>query len=280
MRVGSRPARGVVVDVPTQARRVAADRTGDADVVVDLVSGDRTIDLRDRRPAEPQPLDSPGDVLARIHRAFPAKRPASRYERRKRLLDIVLASTLLLAAMPVIAVLAVVIRLDSRGPVVFSQPRIGRGGRLFQFKKFRTMHVDARDRFPELYQYRYSPDELDDLRFKTAVDPRHTRVGHWLRRTSFDELPNLYNVIRGDMSLVGPRPEIPDMLPYYEPEELVKFSVMPGLTGYSQVRGRNVLRFKETIANDLEYVRDRKLSVDLAVLVRTPVVVVKMLGAL
>ena len=82
------------------------------------------------------------------------------------------------------------------------------------------------------------------------------------------------------MSLVGPRPEIPDMLPYYEPEELVKFSVMPGLTGYSQVRGRNVLRFKETIANDLEYVRERQLAVDLAVLVRTPVVVVKMLGAL
>jgi len=102
---------------------------------------------------------------------------------------------------------------------------------VFSFYKFRTMHVDARVRFPEMYAYRYTREQFLDMLLKTPDDPRLTRLGRKLRTTSLDELPNLVNVLRGDMSLVGPRPELPDMVRYYTEEELSKFSVRPGVTG-------------------------------------------------
>lgn len=281
---GANPIREVLDDSAPRAVQVVSSATldggGDADVVIDLRGPDAIVRIPPAPLVDPPAVDSPGEVLHRIQRAFPAPIGDQRYERWKRRIDVAFALALLAVAWPILLALTVLIRLDSKGPAIYTQSRIGRGGQLFAFKKFRTMYTDARERFPELYRYHYSPQELDDLRFKTAVDPRHTRVGRWLRRTSLDELPNLINVLRGEMSLVGPRPEIPDMLPYYEPEELVKFAVPPGLTGYAQIRGRNVLRFKETLANDLEYVRDRGLKIDLAVLVRTPVTVTKMIGAL
>lgn len=187
---------------------------------------------------------------------------------------------MLLVTLPVIAALAVVIRLDSGGPVFFRQERVGRGGGTFTFYKFRTMYADARDRFPELYRYAYDDDELRSMYFKLPYDPRLTRVGRRLRRTSLDELPNLINVLRGDMSLVGPRPEIPEMLPHYLPHQLAKFAVKPGLTGLAQVSGRNILRFQETIGRDLDYVARRSFWRDLWILVKTPVVVILMIGAL
>jgi lipopolysaccharide/colanic/teichoic acid biosynthesis glycosyltransferase len=202
------------------------------------------------------------------------------YALTKRAIDLLLAVPLLVATSPIIALLTLVIRLDSKGSAIFRQQRVGVGGKPFWFYKFRTMYVDARERFPEFYDYRYASEEVDTLYFKLAEDPRLTRFGRLLRRTSLDELPNLINVIRGDITLVGPRPEIIDMVPNYRPEQLVKFSVKPGLTGLAQVSGRNVLSFQETIAYDVDYARRRSLRRDVTILLRTPIVVLKMFGAL
>lgn len=223
-------------------------------------------------------LPSVEEALALVRSAQAPPRGAA-YHWSKRAIDIVLALILLVVMAPVMAVIALLIRLDSRGPAVFTQIRVGRSGRLFRFHKFRTMYVDARERFPELYTYRFADEELPDLYFKLPYDPRCTRVGKRLRRTSLDELPNLFNVLRGDMTFVGPRPEIPEMLPYYEASQYCKFAVKPGMTGLAQVSGRNILRFVETNAKDVEYVHRRSLLLDLTILSRTVGVVLLMIGA-
>jgi lipopolysaccharide/colanic/teichoic acid biosynthesis glycosyltransferase len=209
-----------------------------------------------------------------------APRGGATYLAIKRTMDIVFSLVLLVLSAPVIALLAIIIRLDSPGPAIFRQQRLGAVGRPFTFYKFRTMCVDARSRYPHLYDYQYSPDARPTLYFKLAEDPRVSRFGRILRRTSLDELPNLWNVFRGDMSLVGPRPEIPEMLCNYDADQLAKFSVKPGLTGMAQVGGRNILSFQETVRKDLEYIRTQSLKTDLRILVMTPVVVMKMFGAL
>jgi len=140
---------------------------------------------------------------------------------------------------------------------------------VFRFVKFRTLYADARERFPELYAYRYTPEQLNDLKFKVDADPRVTRCGNWLRRTSLDELPNFWNVLTGDMALVGPRPEIPEMLPYYRGEMLLKFSVRPGVTGPAQISGRGRLTFFDTVAYDVDYARKRSFLYDVKVILTT-----------
>lgn len=192
------------------------------------------------------------------------------YALAKRALDIAVSSLLLVASLPIILLIGLLIRLDSPGPVIFQQQRVAQGGRLFRFLKFRTMYVDARERFPDLYAYRYGPEGFGDFYFKTPNDPRLTRVGRRLRRTSLDELPNLINVLRGDMSLVGPRPELPEHLRYYGQRELVKFSVKPGVTGLWQIRGRARLRYIEQLESEIEYVERRSFWFDLEILARTP----------
>jgi lipopolysaccharide/colanic/teichoic acid biosynthesis glycosyltransferase len=223
-------------------------------------------------------------------------------ERRvRRLLDIVFASTALVVSMPIMLLIALVIRLDSPGPALFRQVRMTRdrrgtgslsvsyegtdrrkvfyAGRPFVFLKFRTMYVDARERFPELYAYDYSDEEIRTIKFKVSDDPRVTRVGRWLRKTSLDELPNFWNVLTGDMTLCGPRPEIPEMSPYYAPEQLKKFGVTAGLTGPAQVGGRGDLTFQETADIDAEYARQRTLGGDIKILWQTFVAVIKARGA-
>jgi lipopolysaccharide/colanic/teichoic acid biosynthesis glycosyltransferase len=187
----------------------------------------------------------------------------------QRAVEIVLASLALLVTAPLMLLIAVAIRIDSPGSPLFVQRRVGVHGKLFRFYKFRSLYVDARQRFPELYAYQYSPEELSDLKFKVDRDPRVTRIGDFLRRSSLDELPNFVNVIKGDMALVGPRPEIPEMLPYYRGEMLLKFSVRPGVTGPAQVSGRGRLKFHDTVAYDLEYVRRRSWRYDMRLLVTT-----------
>lgn len=222
----------------------------------------------------------------------------------RRLLEMSVAGlVLLLAAVPML-LLAALIRLDSPGPALFWQPRMTRdrrsgrdrragpradadpdrrqttmAGRPFRFVKFRTMYVDARARFPELYAYQYTDAQLETLKFKVDPDPRLTRVGRFLRKTSLDELPNFWNVLTGDIALVGPRPEIPEMSPYYRGLEQRKFSVKPGVTGLAQINGRGRLLFRETITHDLEYVDSRTLGLDLRVLWRTLVAVIRHDGA-
>jgi lipopolysaccharide/colanic/teichoic acid biosynthesis glycosyltransferase len=141
------------------------------------------------------------------------------------------------------------------------------------------MRVDARERFPELYAYSYTEAEISNMYFKVLDDPRLTRFGAHLRKTSLDELPNFVNVLLGDMTLVGPRPELPEMLPYYTEQQLMKFSVKPGATGLAQVTGRAVLRFQQTIVSDLEYCARRSLWFDLQILVRTLKTIVQRVGA-
>jgi lipopolysaccharide/colanic/teichoic acid biosynthesis glycosyltransferase len=223
-----------------------------------------------------------------------------------RSIDVTVATIGLVLTAPLMLAIAVWIKLDSAGPVLFRHVRIGedrrrspapRGdhrrrrdlfGKPFTLYKFRTMYADSRERFPELYRYEYEPGELHSMPIKVLVstktpatgpgvqpaaglldDPRLTRVGRWLRRTSLDELPNLWNVLRGDMHLVGPRPDIFENIQYYEPQHLIKLRVRPGVTGLAQVQGRGNLSFHETNEWDVEYLRNRSVWLDLKILAKT-----------
>lgn len=205
-------------------------------------------------------------VLDALQRRVSVATPISRVQR---LIEVVFAALLLVLTLPVMLVIAVIVKLDSPGPAIFRQIRVGQNGRLFRFAKFRTLYEDARQRWPDLYAYSYTADQVAELHFKLKDDPRVTRSGRWLRKSTLDELPNLWNVLVGDVALVGPRPEIPEMLPYYDQEGLAKFSVRPGVTGLAQVRGRGDLSFLDTTSFDLEYVRTRSWRLDCEVLART-----------
>jgi lipopolysaccharide/colanic/teichoic acid biosynthesis glycosyltransferase len=196
-----------------------------------------------------------------------------------RLLEIIIATAVLLLALPIMLVVALVVKMGTPGKVLFFQERVGKGRRTFWFVKFRTMHTDARQRFPELYRYAYSDEETKSLVFKIKNDPRLTPQGRWLRKTSLDELPNFWNVLTGDMALVGPRPEIPEMLPYYSGEMLEKFMVRPGITGLAQVSGRGNLGFHETVRLDVQYVRRRSPQMDFKILLESVKCVVRAVGA-
>ncbi|SED87240.1 exopolysaccharide biosynthesis polyprenyl glycosylphosphotransferase [Streptomyces sp. 2224.1] len=185
------------------------------------------------------------------------------------------AALLIVLLAPVLAAVALVVRLDSPGPVVHRQTRVGRGGAPFTMLKFRTMVADAE----QLRQQLAGTNEQDGRMFKIRRDPRITRAGRLLRRCSLDELPQLFNVVRGDMSLVGPRPPLPDEVARYTEGELRRLAVKPGLTGLWQVSGRSNLSWEETIALDLGYVDNWSPSVDLGVLVRTVPAVITGTGA-
>jgi len=186
-----------------------------------------------------------------------------------RAVEILIAAIALIVTSPIMLILALIVRWDSPGPALFRQRRVGLNGRPFWFVKFRTLYVDARQRCPELFAYDYSPDELRTLHFKVEDDPRVTRVGRWLRRSTLDELPNFWNLLKGEIALVGPRPEIPEMLKHYTPEQLLKFTVRPGITGLAQTHGRGNLAFQRTIDWDLEYVRQQSIWLDLKIILRT-----------
>lgn len=186
-----------------------------------------------------------------------------------RIFEVSFAFTALLFSLPVIAVLAILVRLDSPGPAFFRHQRITKGTRPFTFIKLRTHHVDSKERFPDLSAYEFSEEEVGDVHLQVSDDPRVTRFGCWLRQTSLDELPNFWHVLTGDMSLVGPRPEMMEMLPYYKGEMLEKFSVRPGITGLAQISGRGDLSFAETIEYDLSYVRNQSIKEDLRILWKT-----------
>jgi lipopolysaccharide/colanic/teichoic acid biosynthesis glycosyltransferase len=186
-----------------------------------------------------------------------------------RFLEALVSALVLLAGAPILLLLAILVRAGTPGNALFVQERVGLNRKTFRFVKFRTLFVNARERFPELYAYRYSDEELRSLCFKIADDPRITPQGRWMRTTTLDELPNLWNVVRGDMALVGPRPEIPEMLPYYTGDMLLKFSVRPGVTGLAQISGRGRLGFYETVALDVEYVRNRSISLDVKIIALT-----------
>ena len=192
----------------------------------------------------------------------------------KRVLDVALSALALLVLSPVMAAISVAVRLTSRGPVLFRQERLGLGARPFTCLKFRTMHADAADASHREYVTRLLTDPAPPKvgatgLFKIEHDPRLTPIGGWLRRTSLDELPQLVNVLRGEMSLVGPRPALAWEAELYGLEEHRRFEVLPGMTGLWQVSGRSRLSMREALALDLEYVRRRSLALDLWILART-----------
>ena len=182
----------------------------------------------------------------------------------KRALDVSVAAVALVVAAPVIAVAALAVAIETPGSPFFVQRRVGRHGALFPMVKLRGMYIDARQRFPELYDY--SAKRSLDFFFHVEADPRVTRVGRWLRKTSIDELPNFINVLRGEMSLVGPRPEVPEVMALYGPYYAEYLSVLPGITCLSKCTGRDRLSKRETVEMDIGYVRRRTFALDLRIL--------------
>ena len=183
----------------------------------------------------------------------------------KRALDVAVAAFLLLLGLPVVLVIAVVIKLSSGGSVLFRQTRCGLNGRSFTLYKFRTMVEDAEERRRELLHL----NEMDGPVFKLKADPRVTAFGRFLRRFSLDELPQLWNVLRGDMSLVGPRPPIPEEVAKYERWQRRRLAMKPGMTGLWQISGRNELDFRRWMELDLEYIDSWTPLLDLKILLKT-----------
>jgi len=183
----------------------------------------------------------------------------------KRAMDVVIATLTLALALPLMLLIALAIRLDSPGPVLFRQQRVGKGGKLFTMYKFRSMIEEAEAEKEELRRLR----GVDKRRFKLKDDPRITRVGRFLRRTSLDELPQLYNVLRGEMSLVGPRPALPEEVAQYQEWHKKRLEVMPGITGLWQVSGRSEIPFDEMVLLDIYYTENWSPGLDLRILLQT-----------
>lgn len=193
----------------------------------------------------------------------------------KRLLDIVLSVIAILLLSPVYLVIFIAIKLDSNGPGVFRQVRVGKDNELFTIYKFRTMIVDA-----ELKQeLEINPKDLENFVFQSKNDNRVTNVGKVLRKTSLDEIPQLFNVLFGNMSLVGPRPEIPDVVKYYPEEYKQRLLVLPGITGLAQVNGRGEIELGKTVHFDLLYIQKLSVLLDITILCKTVFSVFKSEGA-
>jgi exopolysaccharide biosynthesis polyprenyl glycosylphosphotransferase len=183
----------------------------------------------------------------------------------KRTLDIAVAGVALLLTAPLFVLTMLAIRLSDSGCAFYVQTRVGLRGREFKMFKFRTMHADAEAMLPTLVEF----DTLREPVFKLTRDPRVTRLGRFLRRTSLDELPQLVNVLKGDMSLVGPRPEQVELVRKYRPEHLFRLAVKPGITGPMQVFGRGRLSFEERLAVERDYIENLSISRDLRILALT-----------
>ena len=205
----------------------------------------------------------------------------------KRLLDIVGATILLALSLPLWVIIAILIRLDSPGPVIFVQKRVGQNGRIFDFYKFRSMRSDGdheaiHREFAKSYISGHDVEQQegqDTPIFKPANGQGVTKVGWALRRTTMDELPQLINVLRGDLSLVGPRPSMLCELEQYSDWHWRRLEVMQGLTGLAQVNGRSSIPFKEIVRIDLEYVKRRSLWLDLNILLQTPLMLISGKGS-
>jgi exopolysaccharide production protein ExoY len=187
----------------------------------------------------------------------------------KRTLDLVGAIVLLVALLPVFMIVALAIKLDSRGPVFFAHRRLGRDGKHFDCLKFRTMQLDAERRVFESEELRHQYVS-NHFKIPTHLDPRITQLGTFLRRSSIDELPQLWNVVVGDMSLVGPRPIVALEATHYGDQLPVLLSVRPGVTGLWAVQGRSQLGYPERASIELSYVKTRTLALDLRILASTP----------
>lgn len=193
----------------------------------------------------------------------------------KRAIDIIVASMIILLFLPVIPVIVLLVKLDSSGPILFKQRRVGKNGQEFDFYKFRSMFTGAENVISALRPL----SGVDGPIFKLKEDPRVTRVGRFLRRSSLDELPQLLNVLKGDMSIVGPRPNLPSEVSQYLPWQKRRLDVTPGITCFWQISGRSHIGFQEWMRLDLEYIRHRSLVTDLKIIVKTIPAVIARKGA-
>ncbi len=184
----------------------------------------------------------------------------------KRFFDFSVSLIILILTAPLYLVIAIFIKVDSKGTVFYKPSRVGKNGRPYVMYKFRTMVEDA----PKTWLDRFDPENIDEFVFQEEDDPRATRVGRFLRKTSLDELPNFINVLIGNMSLVGPRPEEREIAEHYSEFQKKRLAVKPGITGLAQVNGRSELKLGETIKLDIEYIDNRSLWLDIKILLKTP----------
>ena len=189
----------------------------------------------------------------------------SLYEAIKRLIDIICSFVGILVLSPLFIIIAIIVKFTSKGPVFFSQKRVGRNGKEFDMYKFRSMVVNAE----ELKEKLAAQNEMSGPMFKMKDDPRVTKVGKFIRKTSIDELPQLWNILKGDMSLVGPRPSLPKEVAQFDEWMYKRLEVKPGLTCYWQVSGRNNIDFEDWMKLDVKYVEERNLWIDIKLIFKT-----------
>lgn len=214
-------------------------------------------------------------MAASTHQSSTSTSTAARDERQRRLFDVAVATLGLVVLGPLMAAIALLIKLESPGPVFFTQTRIGQGGRPFRVIKFRSMRVadPGEKTTPEI-------DDIESFKFRPPGSAwRTTVIGRTLRACSLDELPNLLNVLRGDLRLVGPRPDEPELVARYRPEWLRRHDVKPGITGLAQINGRTNLTYAEMMAYDLAYVDRHPFSRDVQIMLKTLGVVLRREGA-
>ena len=199
----------------------------------------------------------------------------NRYEKIKRFFDICLSAAALVVLSPLLLVIAILIYLEDKGPVIYSQTRIGKDGRAFKLYKFRSMCVDADERLRDLQKL----NERDGPVFKIRDDPRVTKVGKFIRKTCIDELPQLVNIIKGDMSIVGPRPPLPNEVEQYNSYQKQRLLVVPGLTCYWQIQKGEETTFDEWVELDLKYIKKRSILLDFRLILLTFKVILSGKGA-
>ena len=183
----------------------------------------------------------------------------------KRMFDFISSLIGLIIFLPILIIISVAIKLDSKGPIFFSQERVGFKGKTFNMYKFRSMVINAE----EIKEKLKEQNEMSGPMFKMKNDPRITKIGKFIRRTSIDELPQLINVLKGEMTLVGPRPSLPKEVVEFEPWMMERLTVKPGLTCYWQVMGRNSIGFEDWMKLDVKYVHERCLSLDIKLIFKT-----------
>lgn len=182
----------------------------------------------------------------------------------KRIIDIVGSFICIIIFSPVFIVAPILIKLDSKGPVLFIQKRVGKDGKYYNTYKFRTMVVNDEN----IFYKKFKAENIKELIFQEENDPRITKIGKILRR-GFDELPQLFNVLKGDMSLVGPRPEIPEIVKLYDERQKIRLKVKPGITGLAIIKGRGNIPLEKTINIDLEYIKNCSVWLDIKILIKT-----------
>jgi exopolysaccharide biosynthesis polyprenyl glycosylphosphotransferase len=262
----------------TDASTIAAIRERVTTNLRQTVGEAETDDLEITIRVFPEAEDNQGPVDLTLYPDL-RKRPSKKIDTLlKRAIDVIGSVLLLLLTFPVMLGIAIAIRLNSKGPILFRQTRVGQYGKRFTFLKFRSMYVNCDPAIHRQYVTRFisgksdkHTDDSGDKVYKITKDPRVTAVGRWLRKTSLDELPQLWNVLRGEMSLVGPRPPLPYEVERYEPWHMARvIEAKPGITGLWQVSGRSRLTFNEMVRLDLAYIREASVWLDLKILLKTP----------